>query len=83
MDITDHLAKLESLRREVRNMDSNPTAATVQDYSGPCLKIQHGLHHLDEGLPIGQANRVEAAFAMLREGTEELAVWLRHKGYKI
>jgi hypothetical protein len=92
-----HFLELAELnRREQPTVDTKPLQEEVCvglrrvtgkpetdlfDYSVPCNGIDAAIHHLDEGLPIGQKQRVAAAFNALEYSVEELKLWLTAKGY--
>lgn len=75
---------IEVFRREQPSMPTTPLNQQqfgILDYSVAAGKIDRAVHHLDEGLPTGQRQRCEQAFKLLREGVEELGVWMRATGY--
>lgn len=75
-------ARAESYRREKPTLDATPITG-VLDYAASCQAVSLAVHHLDEALPTGQAERVAASYPMLLLGVIELGKWLQAKGYKI
>lgn len=76
-------AKAYELRHERATLDLRPHGTEVFDYATAQLRIQRGAHHLDEALPSGQTERVRAAYLLLRQGCDELGVWLRSRGVNV
>jgi len=82
---------LEEIRREPQSnltyyatkMDGKLREGEVFDYAGPALKIQAGMHHLDESLPNRQKIRSEEAFKAILEGVNELQAWMRAQGFNV
>lgn len=72
----------KSIASDRRSSTTSVYVSTV-DYGSAGNLLDRAIHHLDEALPTGQKRRAELAFAMLRQGCEELGVWLRAKGYKV
>lgn len=72
-----------ALRHERNHLDVRPHGTEVFDYSGSLQSVQVGLTTLDEALPAGQSERVREAFLLMRQGVEELAVWLRARGVEV
>ena len=82
---------MEAMRRERPNINPGPLTGDafdsvgaqipVLDYSAACSLIDNAVHHLDEGLPIGQMIRCSAALAMLMHGVGMLHRWMSLKGY--
>lgn len=77
------LDRAEPYRRERPTMTTFPKVAIVSDYSTGGLRIDLALAHLSESLPNGQLRRTELAMKDLRQGVDELSVWLRSAGYDI
>lgn len=76
----------ERYRREQPSMSTTPIKLSDEvflDYAIAGTLIDNATHHLDEALPTGQKRRAELAFRRLRRGVDELAVWLRAKGYEV
>ena len=73
----------ELYRRERPSVPTTPVNTPITDYATAGLYVQRAMHHLDEALPTGQRTRAELAMHMLRRGTEELAVWMRARGYTV
>ena len=73
----------EPYRREQPTMDTNPLPGIAIDYAFAGTKIDVALHHLDEGLPVGQRIRCELAFKLLQAGVAELHDWMKQKGYSV
>lgn len=73
----------EDYRRETPTMRTEPIRAEIVDYSTAGLHIDKAMHHLNEALPIGQRMRAESSMRLLRRGVEELAVWMRARGYDV
>lgn len=83
----EHNDKCEALRREksvttlgAGMLGSGPSAV---DYGSAGLKLDIAGSHLDEGIPNKQPHRVAAAYAALKEGTEEMGQWLAANGYPV
>lgn len=85
MDANAYAAALEAHRREPPSptLHNTPAHGPLLDYASAGLKVDVALHHLDESLPGRQRARTTLAFKALREGVEELAVWLRANGYDV
>lgn len=86
--------QLEALRREKSNTNLGATvvhlhnadirqAAGSVDYGSAGLKVDRAKHHLDESIPNKQHDRTCAAYRALREGADELYLWLKLNGYKV
>jgi hypothetical protein len=76
----------EKFRRELKSLETNPIQVAdgiMLDYAMAGTLIDRAVHHLDEALPTGQKRRGELAFALLRQGVDELAVWMRAVGYVV
>jgi hypothetical protein len=76
----------EAFRREQPSISTyplRPEEVQQLDYSMAGNLIDRAKHHLDEGLPGGQRHRCELAMRQLRRGVEELAVWMRARGYDV
>ena len=74
--------RAETHRREKPTLDATPITG-VLDYAASCQAVSLAVHHLDEALPTGQAERVAASYPMLLLGVIELGKWLQAKGYNI
>jgi hypothetical protein len=84
--VKDLRAYIDSHRREPNgSLDTKPLPGNNPhfDWGAAGLNIDFAKHHLDEGLPNGQLLRVRASFMLMRQGVEELAVWLRAKGVDV
>lgn len=53
------------------------------DYAPAGLQVDLAMHHLDEGLPLRQRARCEAAFRQLERGVFELRAWMLLNGYAV
>jgi hypothetical protein len=76
-------ARTEALRRGgdgTLNPNPIPGWPVELDWASAGLKIDLGKSALDEALPNGQLHRAAEAYRLLRQGAEELAVWLRMQG---
>ena len=89
--VSDLSAECERLRREPRSNEVTTAAKVlvrvdgepplIADYASAGLKIDLAKHHLDESIPGQQKERTEAAMRAMREGIQELNVWLVLNGY--
>jgi hypothetical protein len=70
----------EAYRREAPSITTTPLPEFV-DYGTAGGMIDRAVHHLDEGLPLGQRRRCALAYALLVRGTNDLGNWMRAKGY--
>lgn len=72
----------ETYRREKPSLDAVPLKdPNILDYGQCCTKIDLAIHHLDEGLPLGQKTRCRLAYYNLNRGVYELGTWMQNKGY--
>ncbi len=93
MNVKELDGLLESMRREKSNPylgtnvvhmhDANTGPSAPVDYGAAGLKVDRAKHHLDESIPNKQHGRTVAAYHALREGCDELYLWLRLNGYKV
>jgi hypothetical protein len=84
--LKEQLSELESFRSEKKNFDSGPLPInrySVPDWSESGMRIQLGMHHLDESLPNGQLARTTKAYLLARQGIEDLGSWLRLNGVDV
>lgn len=85
----DAITDPEHFRREAPSASTLPLGPTEDDrrrpldYATAGMAVQRAMHHLDESLPTGQRRRGELAYRMLREGTDDLGVWMRRRGYRV
>lgn len=77
---SDLIGNPEEFRREKPSLDAVPLPG-MEDYGPAGNAIDRAVHHLDEGLPMGQRQRCALAFGMLCRGVQDLAVWMEAKGY--
>lgn len=52
----------------------------VLDYAEAGMAVEAAAAHLRESIPNGQLERTRQAYALLRQGTEDLGRWLRSRG---
>jgi hypothetical protein len=76
--------KLEHQRREAAGgfdvTVGRPLDYTVFDYAEAGMAVETAATHLRESIPNGQLERTRQAYALLRQGTEDLGRWLRSRG---
>lgn len=60
-----------------------PGGELTLDYAPAGLQVDLAMHHLDEGLPLRQRARCEAAFRQLERGVFELRAWMLLNGYAV
>jgi len=70
----------ERFRREAPSIDGTPLREGI-DYATAGNMVDRAMHHLDEGLPLGQRVRCRLAYGLLAQGVEALGQWMRAKGY--
>lgn len=75
---------LETLRRErtggFPTAPKPPLQFQVLDYAEAGMAVEAAAMALRESLPNGQLERTRVAYALLRQGTEDLGRWLRARG---
>ena len=78
-----HREVLRANQREQPTLSPTTKPVHAPDYSTSTMRIQTGLRTLDESLPNGQKVRSETALQLMRQGMEELAVWMRESSYRV
>lgn len=79
----DRAATAQAHRHDAGTLNLYPYPAEVFDYSRSAQRIEAAMLQLNEGLPCAQMARVRSGFLLLRQGVEELAVWLRSRGVDV
>jgi hypothetical protein len=72
----------EHRRSGAGSLDVTPAQGETpaSDYAAATSLISRAVHHLDESLPGGQAQRTATAYAALKMGVELLGEWLNRRG---
>ncbi len=81
LSLTAMCAALENARRGGDGtMDIKPSGHPDDDYAAALNFLARGLHHLEEGLPNAQAERVRLGFLSMERGMHILGAFLKARG---
>lgn len=83
-NIYSNIEKLRRVKADTAGLSAE-VARTANggwlDYASAGVKLDLGRAHLDEAIPNKQRERAVEALRLMREGVEELSVWMRMNGY--